>query len=170
MPAISQTQVVHRAEPDRPTLWILSWNGLLALRDGLVARARWARRDRAVTWLLSPRPSAVPSARRMTAVRLAAWGLEEHVEVVDVLVCELIGDALRDATAKIRLALWVEDGLLRGEVEDLSPQGPPVPSPPRHNPLLDRLVCCGGATGKIAWFELVTAERDSPHQGMATPD
>ncbi|MEQ4726069.1 hypothetical protein [Nonomuraea sp. B19D2] len=158
-----QPQVEQWAVPSQPALRMLSWNGLLAMGNGLAVRAGWMRQDRAVSWLLSARPSAVPSARRMTAARLAAWGLQEQAEDADRLVGELLADALRHATDKIRLSLWVEDGLLRGEVEDASAEAAPTAAEPRHIPLLNRLVCCWGIAGKVVWFELVTSEPDCPH-------
>ncbi|MEV0238168.1 hypothetical protein [Nonomuraea sp. NPDC050786] len=162
-----QPQVEQSVVPDQPALRMLSWNGLMAMADGMAVRAGLAGQDRAVSWLLSARPSAVPSARRMTAVRLAAWGLQEQAEDVDRLVSELVSDALRHATDKIRLALWVEEGLLRGEVEDASVQAAATAAAPRHVTLLGHLVCCWGIAGKVVWFELVTSERDCPH---AHPD
>ncbi|MEV1177572.1 hypothetical protein [Nonomuraea sp. NPDC049784] len=158
-----QPQVKHGVVPSQPALRMLSRNGLLAMGDGLAVRAGLVGRDRAVSWLLSARPSAVPSARRMTAVRLAAWGLQEQAEDADLLVGELVADALRHATGRIRLTLWVEEGLLRGEVEDVSAQAAPTAAAPRHIPLLNRLTCCWGVAGKVMWFELVTSERDCPH-------
>ncbi|KAB8189038.1 hypothetical protein FH608_042005 [Nonomuraea phyllanthi] len=155
---MSQPHVEHgTAGAGEPALRMWSWNGLLALGDNLAVRAGWAGQDRAASWLLSARPSAVPSARRMTAVRLNAWGLHEQAAIADRLVGELVGEALRHATGKIRLALWVEDGLLRSEAEDLGARVPPAL--PRHNPLLDRLACCWGVAGRIVWFELLTSER-----------
>jgi hypothetical protein len=152
----------------QPALRLLSWNGLLAMGDGLAVRTGWAGQDRSASWLLSARPSAVPGARRMTAVRLAAWGLREQAENADLLVGALVADALRHATAKIRLSLWAEDDLLRCEIEDDRPTLAFVASCRKaaqrgHNPLLARLACCWGVAGKAVWFELVTGERSCEH-------
>ncbi|MEV4018378.1 hypothetical protein AB0J35_48575 [Nonomuraea angiospora] len=168
MPAMLQPHIEHGAAGQQPPLRLLSRNGLLAMGDGLAVRAGWAGPDRTVSWLLSARPSAVPSARRMTAVRLAAWGLCEHAENADQLVGALVADALRHATARLRLSLSVEDDLLRGEIEDDRPALALAASCRKaaehgHNPLLARLACCWGVAGKVVWFELVTGERACGH-------
>ncbi|MET9247842.1 hypothetical protein [Nonomuraea sp. NPDC003709] len=164
MPAMLQPHIEHGTAGQQPTLRLLSWNGLLAMGDGLAVRAGWAGQDRSASWLLSARPSAVPSARRMTAVRLAAWGLCEHAKNADLLVGALVADALRHATAKVRLSLWVEDDLLRCEIEDdrsaLAFTASCRKAADRgHNPVLARLACCWGVAGKVVWFELVTGDR-----------
>ncbi|MEV6037988.1 hypothetical protein AB0L65_43040 [Nonomuraea sp. NPDC052116] len=164
MPAMLQPHIEHGTAGPQPTLRLLSWNGLLALGDGLAVRAGWAGQDRSASWLLSARPSAVPSARRMTAVRLTAWGLCEHAKNADLLVAALVADALRHATAKVRLSLWVEDDLLRCEIEDdrstLAFTATCRKSADHgHNPVLARLACCWGVAGKVVWFELVTGDR-----------
>ncbi|MFI7132706.1 ATP-binding protein [Nonomuraea sp. NPDC050153] len=164
MPAMLQPRIERGTTEQQPALRLLSWNGLLAMGDGLAVRAGWAGQDRAVSWLLSARPSAVPGARRMTAVRLADWGLHEQAETADLLVGALVANALRHAGTRIRLSLWVEDGLLRCEVEDDSPLPAAVArcraaAQRAHDPVLARLACCWGVAGKVVWFELVTGER-----------
>ncbi|MFF4623281.1 hypothetical protein [Nonomuraea jabiensis] len=168
MPAMLQPHIEHGTVEQQPTLRLLSRNGLLAMGDGLAVRAGWAGQDRSVSWLLSARPSAVPSARRMTAVRLAAWGLRDQAENADLLIGALVADALRHATARLRLSLWVEDDLLRCEIEDDRPTLAFTASCRKaadhgHNPLLARLACCWGIAGKVVWFELVTGERACEH-------
>src|SRR6185295_4342594 len=49
------------------------------------------------SWSLSPGMSSVPEARRLTRARLAAWGLDELAEVAELLVSELVTNALRHA-------------------------------------------------------------------------
>ncbi|MDX3109122.1 hypothetical protein [Nonomuraea angiospora] len=172
MPAMLQPHIEHgTAAGQQPTLRLLSWNGLLAMGDGLAVRTGWAGQDRSVSWLLWARPSAVPSARRMTAVRLSAWGLCEHTGNADLLVGALVADALRHATARVRLSLWFEDDLLRCEIEDDRPTLAFTASRHKatdhgdhgHNPLLARLACCWGVAGKVVWFELVTGDRACEH-------
>ncbi|MFG1707401.1 ATP-binding protein [Nonomuraea sp. M3C6] len=138
----------------QPGLRMPAWNTLLALGDTLAVRAGWTGQDRTVSWLLSPRPSAVPSARRLTAVRLAAWNLHEQACTAALLAGELVADTLRHATDSIRLTLHLEDGLLRCEVEDTGPE----PVAARPNPLPGRLACCSGVAGNVAWFELSIPE------------
>ncbi|MBF8194138.1 hypothetical protein ITP53_52410 [Nonomuraea sp. K274] len=160
MRTICQQERPRRAVPLYP-----SRNALLAMGDALALRIGWTRRDRAVSWSLSAHPSAVPSARRLTAARLTAWGLHEQVEAAELLVADLIAAALRHATATIRLALRVEDGLLRGEIENTGPaeHGQPSrntgPPPDPDSPHLAHLACCWGVSDTVTWFELITSER-----------
>ncbi|TMR88670.1 ATP-binding protein [Nonomuraea basaltis] len=123
----------------------------LALRTG------WTGQERTVSWTLSARPSAVPTARRMTAARLSAWDLAEQADVAQLLAGELVADALRAGAEKIKLTLSAEDGLLRCEIgEERSQHREPAAAaaPPCPAPLLDRLACCWGTAGPVVWFEL----------------
>ncbi|WP_084195065.1 ATP-binding protein [Streptosporangium amethystogenes] len=116
---------------------------------------------------LTPESSSVPRARRMTRACLADWGLrEEHSTVAELLVSELVTNALRHSRGTIRLALSLEDGLLRCEVEDTDPDPSPIQvcqareddERGRGLYLLDLLSCCWGSdrtcAGKAVWFEL----------------
>ncbi|MBE1557404.1 ATP-binding protein [Nonomuraea africana] len=132
-------------------------NRLLAFADGLLARVRPAGGDRTVSWALSPEPSAEPSARRIARNRLVQWGLQDQAPVADLLVGELVTNALRHSCDRIQLTLTAEDGLLRCEVEHADP------SRARHRVgrehlLLADLACCWGTAhtceGKVIWFEL----------------
>ncbi|MFE3448274.1 hypothetical protein ACFXJ8_05000 [Nonomuraea sp. NPDC059194] len=101
-------------------------NRLLAFADGLLTRAVPGVVDRTASWVLSCAPSAVPSAQRMTRTRLELWGLQDQAKVAELLVAELVTDALRHGMDRIRVTLSAEDGLLRCEVEH--------PEPSRHRP------------------------------------
>ncbi|MFB4278191.1 hypothetical protein ACBJ59_23065 [Nonomuraea sp. MTCD27] len=149
----------HHDTPHGPALRVPSWNALLAIASGLAARTGRARQGREVSWMLSARPSAVPSARRMTAARLTAWGLREHAATVQLLVGELVCDTLGRGATTIRLALGLEEGLLRVEVEG----GGLQPGPDPYQPVLARLACCWGVAGQVAWFELPTSGPCAPH-------
>ncbi|TDD23693.1 hypothetical protein [Nonomuraea diastatica] len=136
---------------------VLSGNRVLALRDGLALRVGWGGDEQKVTWQLSATASAVPSARRMVATRLRAWGLRDRVEAAGSLVGVLVDEALWHAPGKIMISLSAEDGLCRCEVGQC-----PVPVG-RGRDLLDRLACCWGvastAGGEAVWFELPAAGR-----------
>ncbi|GAA3038760.1 ATP-binding protein [Streptosporangium longisporum] len=128
-----------------------------------VVRERWH--------LFAPDSSSVPRARHMTRDCLEGWGLHEHSQVAELLVSELVTNALRHSRGAIRLALYFTDGMLRGEVEDADPSLPRVcqardeDERGRGMYLLELLSCCWGsartATGKTVWFELTA----SPAQG-----
>ncbi|MEV1244148.1 ATP-binding protein [Nonomuraea sp. NPDC050022] len=116
------------------------------------------------SWSLSPGMSSVPEARRLTRARLAAWGLDELAEVAELLVSELVTNALRHAPGPHRFTLYASDGLLRGEVEDAGTaplclhQATPGDEHGRGLDLIDLLACCWGSesapSGKTVWFEL----------------
>ncbi|MEU4831824.1 ATP-binding protein [Streptosporangium sp. NPDC023615] len=114
--------------------------------------------------LFAPDSSSVPRARHMTRDCLEGWGLHEHVQVAELLVSELVTNALRHSGGAIRLALFFTNGMLRGEVEDADPSLPRVcqardeDERGRGMYLLELLSCCWGSartgTGKTVWFEL----------------
>lgn len=121
------------------------------------------------SWSLSAEPSSVPRARRLTRAQLTAWRLKDLGDSVELLVSELVTNALRHAPGPCRLTLWNTDGLLRCEVEDTGAALPYM----RHGRardeggrglhLLAAIACCWGSartsTGKVTWFELPTGER-----------
>ncbi|MGJ6960971.1 ATP-binding protein [Streptosporangium sp. G11] len=113
----------------------------------------------------APELSSVPQARHLTRAYLADWGLrEEHSTVAELLVSELVTNALRHSRGTIKLALSFEDGLLRCEVEDADPFLPRAcrarddEERGRGLHLLELLSCCWGSArtseGKAVWFEL----------------
>ncbi|MER7499630.1 ATP-binding protein [Nonomuraea pusilla] len=116
-----------------------------------------------VSWKLRARPTSVAKARRLTRDRLAFWGHDGEIAVVELLVSELVTNALRRECGPVRLSLSVEDGLLRCEVEDADPELPcmravwPDDESGRGLHLVDMLACCWGSVrtlkGKVVWFE-----------------
>ncbi|MFI6794949.1 ATP-binding protein [Streptosporangium canum] len=122
------------------------------------------------SWALPPHPFSVPKARRLIRARLTAWELEGFNEVIELLVSELVTNALHHAPGPIRLTLWFTGGMLRCEVEDTSTEPPKVhenrvcdmyDEGGRGLYLLDMLACCWGSIptsrGKGVWFELPTS-------------
>ncbi|MFE3450776.1 ATP-binding protein [Nonomuraea sp. NPDC059194] len=118
------------------------------------------------SWSLPADLSSVPKARRLTRTRLAAWGLEKVGDVVELLVSELVTNALRHTSGPCRLSLTAEDGLLRCEIEDTSTDQPRLRSDRaliedgRGLHFLAALACCWGSSrtqvGKVVWFEVPT--------------
>ncbi|MFG6193183.1 ATP-binding protein [Nonomuraea sp. JJY05] len=119
---------------------------------------------RTASWWLSPDLRSVRAARRLTREKLADWGLDDQAEAAELLVSELVGNAVRHAYGQVRLSLSAEDGLLRCEVEDENPDLPRMrvvdadAESGRGLFLVDLLSCCWGgertARGKAIWFEL----------------
>jgi PAS domain S-box-containing protein len=83
----------------------------------LVARTRALAADRIVCWDLPAEPAVVAEARARTVRQLAAWGLEELSFITELLVSELVTNAIRHAQSPIQLRL-IMDGVLSCEVSD----------------------------------------------------
>ncbi|MGW0392077.1 SpoIIE family protein phosphatase [Streptomyces sp. NPDC003042] len=90
----------------------------------LVARTRALHADRVVVWDLPSDPSVVAHARRKTTDQLAAWGLEEASFVSELLVSELVTNAIRYGQPPIQLRLIHESTTLICEVSDASSTAP----------------------------------------------
>ncbi|MGK5731799.1 SpoIIE family protein phosphatase [Streptomyces sp. URMC 124] len=114
-------------------------------------------------WFLDPRPQTARQARRLARRALTRWGLEELTDSVELLVSEVITNAVRYAERPITLRLLRTD-VLRCEVGDDVPQLPrlrqarPSDEGGRGLYLVNRLARRWGATrlstGKVVWFEL----------------
>jgi hypothetical protein len=128
----------------------------------LAARFEGIQPDTVAYWYLAPHPRTAGQARRLTRRTLHHWGLDDQVESTELLVSEVVANAVRFATRPITLRLLCTD-VLRCEVEDDSPVVPRM----RHARLSDE----GGrglflvdalserwgvtrlSTGKVVWFE-----------------
>ncbi|MEU5048227.1 SpoIIE family protein phosphatase [Streptomyces sp. NPDC021096] len=114
-------------------------------------------------WFLDPRPQTARQARRLARRALTRWGLEELSDGVELLVSEVITNAVRYAERPITLRLLRTD-VLRCEVGDDVPQLPrlrqarPSDEGGRGLYLVNKLARRWGATrlstGKVVWFEL----------------
>ncbi|WP_127933058.1 hypothetical protein [Nonomuraea polychroma] len=140
---------------EAPAWRLPSWNDLLAVGHDLALRAGWTGQERTVTWTLSARPSAVRTARRLTAARLSAWQLDAPAATAEQLAGRLVEDALARGAEKITLTLSAEDGLLRCEIHehgrDHTAAGRISAAVAAH---LELLACCWGSAGAAVWFEL----------------
>ncbi len=113
-------------------------------------------------WYLAPRPQTARQARRLTRRTLHGWGLDSLAESTELMVSEVVANAVRFASRPITLRLLRTD-VLRCEVGDDSSLVPRM----RHAQLndeggrglflVDRLAQRWGATrvstGKVVWFE-----------------
>ncbi|MEV7282259.1 SpoIIE family protein phosphatase [Streptomyces sp. NPDC093111] len=89
----------------------------------LVASARRIPADRIAEWEVSGDPSAVAPVRNQAAARLAAWGLEEVGFTAELVLSELITNAIRYGKPPVRVRL-VYDRALICEVSDGSSTSP----------------------------------------------
>ncbi|MPY51948.1 SpoIIE family protein phosphatase [Streptomyces acidicola] len=78
----------------------------------LLARTRQLNADRVASWDLPADPALVAQARRTTIRQLDAWGLEELAFTTELVVSELVTNAIRHATGAIRLRLILERTLI----------------------------------------------------------
>ncbi len=116
-----------------------------------------------------PRPSAVGEARAEVRRQLEGWGLDELVDVAQLLVSELATNAVLHAASRFRLTLFAAHGRLRCEVADGGRRVPAVldagaSESGRGMFLVDALArrwgCHQDGTGKTVWFELSTCGCD----------
>ncbi|MET9735576.1 SpoIIE family protein phosphatase [Streptomyces sp. NPDC006458] len=128
----------------------------------LIARTHGLGADRVASWDLPFEPAAVRGARALARQCLGTWGLSDLSFTTELLVSELVTNAIRHATGPIRLRL-IRDTVLTCEVLDTSSASPRL----RHARTLDE----GGrglflvaqmsrrwgtrytAAGKIIWAE-----------------
>ncbi|WP_155060299.1 SpoIIE family protein phosphatase [Streptomyces blattellae] len=153
-----------------PTLEDLCDNALGTLGTGdrdddialLAARFEGILPETVAYWYMAPRPQTARQARRLTRRTLHGWGLDELLESTELMVGEVVANAVRFASRPITLRLLCTD-VLRCEVGDDSPVVPRM----RHALLsdeggrglflVDQLAERWGATrvstGKVVWFE-----------------
>ncbi|MFJ6520231.1 SpoIIE family protein phosphatase [Streptomyces filamentosus] len=116
-------------------------------------------------WFLEPEDAAPGRARRLARRALARWDLEELTDSAELLISEVVTNAVRYAERPVTLRLLRTD-VLRCEVGDDSPQLPrqrrarETDEGGRGLFLVNRLARRWGATrlsgGKVVWFELAT--------------
>ncbi|MEU7634888.1 SpoIIE family protein phosphatase [Streptomyces sp. NPDC039016] len=114
-------------------------------------------------WYLDPKAQTAGQARRLARRALARWGLEELSDQLELLVSEVVTNAVRYAERPVTLRLLRTD-VLRCEVGDDVPQLPrlrqarPSDEGGRGLYLVNRMARRWGATrlsmGKVVWFEL----------------
>jgi PAS domain S-box-containing protein len=128
----------------------------------LVARTRALPADRIVCWDLPADPAIVADARARTARQLAAWGLEQITFTTELLVSELVTNAIRHAQPPIQLRI-ILDGALSCEVFDGSSTAPHPRRADRYDEdgrglmlvaqLAERWGTRHTGTGKIIWAQ-----------------
>ncbi|SEK27725.1 PAS domain S-box-containing protein [Streptacidiphilus jiangxiensis] len=146
---------------------------LLLARLGGVPGPATLREER---WTLSAEPSAPAQARRLVRRMLSDWDLDDLLDTTELLVSELVTNAVRYASAPIGLRLALGEETLLVEVAD------PLPDPPREREaagtdeggrglqLVHRLAHRWGTraegAGKVVWFEQTLP--DAPGQSGAS--
>jgi serine phosphatase RsbU (regulator of sigma subunit)/anti-sigma regulatory factor (Ser/Thr protein kinase) len=158
------------AHPDRPLEEICDTMVRALLPDHphddvafLIARTHILTSDRFTSWEVPADPRAVHEVRGKAARQLTAWGLERLAFTIELIVSELVTNAIRHASGPIGLRL-IRDRSLICEVSDTSNTAPHM----RRSHVTDE----GGrglflvaqvaqrwgtrytATGKTVWAEL----------------
>ncbi|MEW2255504.1 SpoIIE family protein phosphatase [Streptomyces sp. NPDC047869] len=90
----------------------------------LVARTRALHHDRVASWELTSDPTVVARARKHASDQLSAWRLEDAVFTTELMVSELVTNAIRYGRPPIRLRLIHQDATLICEVYDASGSTP----------------------------------------------
>ncbi|WP_413758819.1 SpoIIE family protein phosphatase [Streptomyces sp. MMBL 11-3] len=114
-------------------------------------------------WHLDPEDAAPGRARRLARKALSRWDLEELTDSVELLISEVVTNAVRYASRPVTLRLLRTD-VLRCEVGDDVPQLPRLRNARATDEggrglyLVNKLARRWGATrlstGKVVWFEL----------------
>ncbi|CAL9601200.1 SpoIIE family protein phosphatase [Streptomyces sp. enrichment culture] len=129
----------------------------------LLARTRRLGADRVAAWDLPSAPTVVAEARRTATATVADWGLEELVFTTELLVSELVTNAIRYTEGPVRLRL-IRGRSLICEVSDSGATAPHLRHPRAMDEggrgllLVSQLAQRWGTRfaphGKIIWAEL----------------
>ncbi|MGA5057940.1 SpoIIE family protein phosphatase [Streptomyces pseudogriseolus] len=90
----------------------------------LLARTACLPPDRVADWTLPADASVVGTARRLTGQQLAVWGLDDRVFTTEIIVSELVTNAIVHGKGPVRLRLIHDDERLLAEVTDAASAGP----------------------------------------------
>ena len=128
----------------------------------MLARVKAVPGDRVATWRLPPDARSVSAARAAAAAQLAAWGLDKASFTTELVVSELVTNAVRHASAPICLRLIMDHALIC-EVSDGSSTAPHMRLPRLTDEGGRGLYLCGRlatrwgtrytGTGKTIWVE-----------------
>jgi serine phosphatase RsbU (regulator of sigma subunit)/anti-sigma regulatory factor (Ser/Thr protein kinase) len=139
----------------------------------LIARLNRIPEDRRECWTLRSLPQSVREARVLIRGPMERWGLSDLIPVTELLVSELVTNAMRYAKGDIAMRLVLESGMLCCEVHDSSPALPRVLQATRDDEngrglqVVSQLAARWGArrthSGKVVWCEqAVPTEVSSP--------
>ncbi|MGW0548638.1 SpoIIE family protein phosphatase [Streptomyces altiplanensis] len=114
-------------------------------------------------WRLSRGPRSVGRARELARAQLVSWGLEDLVDTTELLVSELVTNALRYGEGEIRVRLLLDRTLVcevwdAGLVQPRRRRARDTDEGGRGLQLVDLLSAAWGSRrtprGKTVWFEL----------------
>ena len=90
----------------------------------LIARTRALHADRVATWDLPSDPAIVAQARQHATTQLTTWRLDDAAFITELIVSELVTNAIRYGRPPIQLRLIHENTTLTCEVFDSSSTAP----------------------------------------------
>jgi serine phosphatase RsbU (regulator of sigma subunit)/anti-sigma regulatory factor (Ser/Thr protein kinase) len=145
----------------------------------LISRVHPLPPNRSAAWRLPGEPRRVAECRRLVRETLRGWDLGALTETVELLVSELVTNAIQHAGGEIRLRLQRDDGSLLCEVCDHTRTPPELreqSATAEHGRgilLVNALSRKWGhrrtAAGKIVWFTLDQDSEAARYQGMIVP-
>ncbi|WP_338059518.1 SpoIIE family protein phosphatase [Streptomyces deccanensis] len=141
----------------------------------LLARTRRLPAHRVASWELPADPALVAEARKTTSRQLGAWGLDELAFTTELIVSELVTNAIRHAAGPIRLRLVLERTLIC-EVFDGGATAPHLRHPRTTDEggrglfLISQFTQRWGTRflpeGKVIWAEQALAEQSPTEQAL----
>ncbi|PWI43913.1 SpoIIE family protein phosphatase [Streptomyces sp. ICBB 8177] len=142
----------------------------------LMARVRGLPADAVGDWTLPPQGQSVAQARELARARLEGWGLSELVDTTELLVSELVTNALRHGKGDIRLRLLLDRTLVcevwdSGLVQPRRRRARDTDEGGRGLQLVSLLSRSWGSRrtpyGKTVWFELNLPDGQSKAPDLA---
>ncbi|MGW6399772.1 SpoIIE family protein phosphatase [Streptomyces sp. NPDC055134] len=143
----------------------------------LMARTHRLGAGQVASWDLESDPAVVAEARKKVTQQLSGWGLDELAYTTELVVSELVTNAIRYASGPIRLRLIVERALIC-EVSDAGASAPHLRHPRTTDEggrglfLVSQFSQRWGARytleGKIIWAE--QSLTDEPDTGTGTDE
>jgi serine phosphatase RsbU (regulator of sigma subunit) len=140
----------------------------------LMARVHGLPADAVGDWTLAPEPTSVGRARELARGQLSSWGLESLIDTAELLVSELVTNALRYGEGEIRLRLLLDRTLVcevwdGGLVQPRRRRARVTDEGGRGLQLVGLLSAAWGSRrtprGKTVWFDLAL-----PRAGKAAAD
>jgi PAS domain S-box-containing protein len=145
----------------------------------LIARTRVLPADRIACWDLPAEPAIVAATRARVARQLTAWGLGYATHTTELIVSELLTNAIRHAQPPIQVRMILDSALLSCEVSDGSSTAPHLRRADRYDEggrgllLIARLADRWGSrptrTGKTIWAQQPLPRAGHPERAGATP-
>ncbi|WP_028811852.1 SpoIIE family protein phosphatase [Streptomyces flavidovirens] len=147
----------------------------------LMARVQGMPAESVGDWRLPREPRSVGRARELARGQLVTWGLEDLVDTTELLVSELVTNALRYGEGEIRLRLLLDRTLVcevwdAGLVQPRRRRARDTDEGGRGLQLVGLLSAAWGSRrtprGKTVWFELAlpTGEADKSEKGELSFD